>query len=67
MRKPPGTTPGLRILLTRADDVSYLLSFGPDGERVELVTTAQLMTLLVEVARELGLALSAPPPHPNTA
>ncbi|MEU2869800.1 hypothetical protein ABZ769_11425 [Streptomyces olivoreticuli] len=64
MRRPPSTTPGLRIPLTRADDVSYLLCFGPDGERAELVTTAQLMTLLVEVAQALGLAVTAPP-HPT--
>lgn len=61
MSEAPGTTPGLRIPLTTVDSGLYLLAFGRGGERHELVTTAQLMTLVVEAARELGLALSAPP------
>ncbi|WP_370130589.1 hypothetical protein [Streptacidiphilus sp. EB103A] len=42
----------------------YRLDFGPEGERRELLTTAQLMTLVIEAARELGLALTAPPRSP---
>ncbi|MEU8944234.1 hypothetical protein [Streptomyces sp. NPDC048489] len=64
MSKIPGTTPGLRVPLTPVDSGMYLLVFGLGGERREHITTAQLMTLVVEAARELGLALSAPPRKP---
>ncbi|GGW15173.1 hypothetical protein GCM10018980_40050 [Streptomyces capoamus] len=60
MSKAPGTTPGLRVPLTPVDSGLYLLAFGPGGERHELITNAQLMTFVVEAAKELGLALSAP-------
>ncbi|WP_129839020.1 hypothetical protein [Streptomyces sp. RFCAC02] len=56
-----GVTPGLRIPLRRADDFSFLLFFGEQQERPELVTAAQLLTLLSEAAQEMGLSLCAPP------
>jgi hypothetical protein len=46
------------------DSGMYRLDFGQAGERHELITTAQLMTLVVEAACELGLALTAPPRSP---
>lgn len=64
MSNKRGTTPGLRVPLKPSASGMYLLAFGLDGARCELVTTAQLMTLVVEAAKELGLAVSAPPRKP---
>ncbi|MBV7669044.1 hypothetical protein STHAL_06000 [Streptomyces halstedii] len=63
MGEETGATPGLRVPLARTEPGGYVLLFGPDGERREAVTTAQLMSLVVEAAGELGLALTAPPPR----
>lgn len=60
-RPPTGTTPGLRVPLLRAEPAAYVLAFGPYGERREALTTAQLMSLVVDAAGELGFVLSAPP------
>ncbi|MFJ9685201.1 hypothetical protein ACIRRX_05900 [Streptomyces bacillaris] len=57
----PGTTPGLRVPLVRGEPAAYVLLFGPHGERREALTTAQLMSLVVDAAGELGFVLSAPP------
>lgn len=57
----PGTTPGLRVPLVQGEPAAYVLLFGPHGERREALTTAQLMSLVVDAAGELGLVLSAPP------
>jgi hypothetical protein len=64
-----GQTPGLRVPLRRSPDGNgFRLGFGPDGVRTEAITTAQAMTLLSELARELGLTLtgaSGQPPFPQ--
>lgn len=60
----PGTTPGLRVPLAQGGPAAYVLLFGTHGERREAVTTAQLMSLVMEAAGELGLAVSAPPRRP---
>ncbi|MET8881790.1 hypothetical protein [Streptomyces rubiginosohelvolus] len=57
----PGTTPGLRVPLVREEPAAYVLCFGPHGERREALTTAQLMSLVVDAAGELGFVLSASP------
>jgi hypothetical protein len=61
-----GQTPGLRVPLLRrsAERHGFLLYFGTGGERIEAVTDAQAMTLLSELARELGLTLSGTPSVP---
>jgi hypothetical protein len=63
MGTPPQMTPGLRVSISPVDSGMYQLAFGRYGERRELVSTAQLMTLVVDGAGELGLILAAPPPH----
>jgi hypothetical protein len=67
MTDRPRTTPGLRVPLEPADDAAgggdpggYVLRFGTRGRRRELLTTAQLMSLVKDGARELGLVLDAP-------
>ncbi|NJP47725.1 hypothetical protein [Actinacidiphila epipremni] len=65
--KEAGRTPGLRVPLRRsAEPPGFLLLFGPTSSRIERITDAQAMTLLSDLARALGLALSgptgAPPP-----
>jgi hypothetical protein len=60
MEEPPGKTPGLRIPLKQDSD-GYRLAFGLDGKRLEALTEAQLMTLVIEGAKALGLAISAQP------
>ncbi|MDQ0984797.1 hypothetical protein [Streptomyces sp. V2I9] len=60
-RPAAGATPGLRVPLVRAEPAAYVLAFGPHGERREALTTAQLMSLVVDAAGELGFVLSAPP------
>ncbi|GAB2894686.1 hypothetical protein GCM10022245_32470 [Streptomyces mayteni] len=63
MTAAPGTTPGLRIPLRAQGAGSFVLVFGSAGEkRYESVTAAQLMTLLTDAAREIGLSLSHRPP-----
>ncbi|MFF3997941.1 hypothetical protein ACFYX8_32150 [Streptomyces cyaneofuscatus] len=57
----PGTTTGLRMPLVRGKPAAYVLLFGPHGERREALTTAQLMSLVVDSAGELGFVPSAPP------
>ncbi|WP_203687554.1 hypothetical protein [Streptomyces sp. SID14515] len=47
--------------LVRGEPAAYVLHFGPHGERREALTTAQLMSLVVDAAGELGFVLSAPP------
>jgi hypothetical protein len=69
MTDRPRTTPGLRVPLEPADPTpdaptGYVLRFGTRGRRRELLTTAQLMSLVKDGARELGLVLSAPR-HPR--
>ncbi|MFE2295290.1 hypothetical protein [Streptomyces sp. NPDC059452] len=59
-RPATGTTPGLRVPLVPGEPAAYVLLFGPHGERREALTTAQLMSLVVD-AGELGFVLSAPP------
>jgi hypothetical protein len=55
----PGTTPGLRIPLSRTDGVSYVLTFGGPGEhRPERITFSQLMTLVSDAAEEVGLSIT---------
>ncbi|WP_433889863.1 hypothetical protein [Streptomyces sp. CA-111067] len=58
-----GRTPGLRVVLGRqvGSGSGFLLLFGRHGERVEEVTDAQAMTLLVELVREMGLSISGQP------
>lgn len=56
-----GRTPGLRVPLRRiGQEPGFLLLFGPDGVRIEQISEAQAMTLLSDMARELGLVLSGP-------
>lgn len=62
-----GQTPGLRVPLMRRrapGQHGFLLYFGRDGVRIETITEAQAMTLLSELARELGLTLSGTPGVP---
>ncbi|WP_411079370.1 hypothetical protein [Streptomyces sp. cmx-18-6] len=47
--------------LVRAEATAYVLLFGPHGERREALATAQLMSLVVDIAGELGFVLSVPP------
>ncbi|MGC5361941.1 hypothetical protein ACPXCE_09675 [Streptomyces sp. DT24] len=61
MGDTPGTTPGLRVPLAPGESGSHVLTFGERADRREALTTAQLMTLVVEAAHELGLVISARP------
>lgn len=62
-----GQTPGLRVPLEHsAGHHGFLLHFGPGGTRTEEITESQAMTLLSDLARELGLPLSgASEPRPS--
>ena len=56
-----GQTPGLRVPLMRRvapGEHGFLLYFGTGGERIEVITEAQAMTLATDLARELGLSLA---------
>ncbi|MFJ3777551.1 hypothetical protein ACIPX0_38255 [Streptomyces sp. NPDC090075] len=58
-----GQTPGLRVPLMRRavpGEHGFLLYFGRDGVRIEVITDAQAMTLATDLARELGLSLARP-------
>ncbi|MGW1809249.1 hypothetical protein [Streptomyces sp. NPDC002078] len=58
-----GQTPGLRVPLMRRavpGEHGFLLYFGRDGVRIEVITEAQAMTLATDLARELGLSLARP-------